>query len=155
MARDGLLATQTPGSDNEDEEHTLEDNTLARRQLSDSEGEAEDQTFAGDTSARGIFSIATAIYKYKNMVTMKKSEVKQRQSGNSKKPPILSPDILEKQNLRALQNNPNCSGKQNLMQLERLQRLHILYEDVILHKCLLSYFLLVTEGDRLKLLNWM
>ena len=69
--------------------------------------------------------------------------------------PILTPEMLHQQNEKALRNDPNLSGKRKLRQLERLQRLHLLYEVGELLKCLLSYFLLVTEDGRMKLLWWM
>ena len=110
---------------------------------------------AGNKLAREIFGISSALDEFKNMVNMKKVELKQRESGSKKRPPILTPEILEEQNVKALRNDTNFLGKRKLMQLERLQRLHILYKDNVLHKCLLSYFLLVTEETRLKLLSWM
>ena len=47
------------------------------------------------------------------------------------------------------------SAKRKQRQLERHQRLHLLYEDGSLRKCLLSYFRLVVADKRLKLLKWM
>jgi len=78
-----------------------------------------------------------------------------REGLSEKRPPILTPDILLEQNKKALRNGPNISGKRKLLQLERLQKLHVLYEKAKLKKCLLPYFLLVTEDQRLKLLSWM
>lgn len=71
-----------------------------------------------------------------------------------KRPPLLLPDMLTEQNSKAIRNDTNFSGKRKLLQLERLQRLHILYEKGKLCKCLLSYYLLVTKPDCLKLLQW-
>ena len=41
------------------------------------------------------------------------------------------------------------------MQLERHKRLHLLHENDNLHKCLLSYYLLIVADDCVKLLSWM
>ena len=75
----------------------------------------------------------------------KKVENAQRESGSVKRSPIRTPDILNEQNKKALRNDPNISGKRKLLQLERLQKLHALHEKAKLKKCLLSYYLLVTE----------
>ena len=108
-----------------------------------------------EKSAKGVFGIADALSEYKTMVKMKAVEAALKESGSKKAPPVLSPSILEEQNKKAIKNNPNISGKQKLRQLERHQRLHLLYEAHRLRKCLLSYFLLVVAPDRLKLLKWM
>ena len=65
----------------------------------------------------------------------------QRESGSVKRPPILTPDILNEQNKKALRNDPNISGKRKLLQLMRLQKLHVLYEKAKLKKCLLSFII--------------
>ncbi|KAL7528715.1 hypothetical protein ACHAXR_002590, partial [Thalassiosira sp. AJA248-18] len=89
------------------------------------------------------------------MVKAKKVENSQTQLGKRKRPPILTPRSLKEQHGKAIRNDPNSSGPRKLMQLERHQRLHLLYESGELKKCLLSYFLLVTEEHRMKLLSWM
>eukprot|EP00956_Cyclotella_meneghiniana_P045678 scaffold380193_cov149-Cyclotella_meneghiniana.AAC.1 len=92
---------------------------------------------------------------YESMVKLNLVDSLQKESGSSKRPPILTADRLLEQNKRALINDPNYSGKRKLCQLERHQRLHILYEAGKIRKCLLSYFLLVSKDRRLKLLRWM
>jgi len=106
-------------------------------------------------SGRHVFGIENEYDCFEMMVKAKKVENAQRESGSEKRPPILTPDILKEQNKKALRNDPNISGKRKLLQLERLQKLHVLYEKAKLKKCLLSYYLLVTEDQRLKLLSWM
>ena len=126
-----------------------------------SDEESDDDTAAvclnkdKDESARNIFGISDALSGYLTIVKHNIVDKSQRDIGANKRPPILTQEILKMQNDRALINDPNQSGKRKLCQLERHQRLHILYELGELEKCLLSYFLLETEPDRLKLLRWM
>ncbi|KAL7485396.1 hypothetical protein ACHAW6_010980 [Cyclotella cf. meneghiniana] len=56
---------------------------------------------------------------------------------------------------RAIQNDPNDSGRRKCRQLEIVPRLHVMYENGELCKCLLSFYLLVTEVDCLKIFHWM
>ncbi|KAL7456981.1 hypothetical protein ACHAWC_008439 [Mediolabrus comicus] len=118
----------------------------------DEEGEDEDEV---TKSGRDVFGLDDALECFDNMVKAKMVEKAQRESGSNKRPPILTPEILQEQNRKAMRNDPNRSGKRKLQQLERLQKLHLLYERAKLKKCLLSYYLLVTEKERLKLLSWM
>eukprot|EP00986_Skeletonema_menzelii_P021274 scaffold33840_cov171-Skeletonema_menzelii.AAC.1 len=106
-------------------------------------------------SGRHIFGIDDALKCFDMMMKSKVVEKAQRDSGSDKRPPILTQEILQEQRKKALRNDPNRSGKRKLLQLERLQKLHLLYERGSLKKCLLSYYLLVTEDQRLKLLSWM
>ena len=62
-----------------------------------------------------------------------------------KRPPILTPDILNEQNKKALRNGPNISGKRKLLQLERLHKLHVLYEKAKLESV---FYLLLSTCDR-------
>ena len=122
----------------------------------DEEDDGEEMCDADEVkSGRHIFGIGDALDCFDMMVKSKLVEEAQRDSGSEKRPPILTPEILQEQRRKALRNDPNRSGKRKLQQLERLQKLHLLYEDGDLEKCLLSYFLLVTEDQRLKLLSWM
>jgi hypothetical protein len=118
----------------------------------DEEGEDEEEV---TKSGRHVFGLDDALECFDNMVKAKVVEKAQRESGSNKRPPILTPEILQEQNRKAMRNDPNRSGKRKLQQLERLQKLHLLYERAKLKKCLLSYYLLVTEKERLKLLRWM
>lgn len=77
-----------------------------------------------------------------------------RTTGKRKTSPILSVETLKEQCEQAIRSGPNWSGKFKCRQLEIHQWLHLLYESGKLRKCLLSYFLLVSKEDRLKLLSW-
>mmetsp|Transcript_14350 Transcript_14350/g.24033 ORF Transcript_14350/g.24033 Transcript_14350/m.24033 type:complete len:730 (-) Transcript_14350:42-2231(-) len=145
---DGILITGQPTG-------------LAREGLDEGDAEA-DTDEEGDEpmsdaakSGRHIFGIENAFAAYDSLVKANRVKKAQQESGSEKRPPILTPDILKEQNSKALRNDPNNSGRRKLRQLERLQKLHLLYEKAELKKCLLSYFLLVTEEHRLKLLSWM
>ena len=94
---------------------------------------------------------------YGEMIKQRAVEDSLKESGSSdnKKVPVLSPEALREANQKWLRNDPNMSGKRKLMQLERHERLHWLYENGDLHKCLMSYFLLCVADDRMKLLSWM
>jgi hypothetical protein len=123
---------------------------------SDSDTDKIPQADGKSSSARCVFGMADAFNKYESMMKSYLVDKEQRDSGSNKRPPILTEEILKKQNDKALRNDPNQSGKRKLCQLERLQWLHVLYESGKLEKCLLSYFLLVTpENSRLNLLRWM
>ena len=150
---DGILITGQPtglakeglaGVSNASDEEASDDDTVVVHEIKDK-----------DHSARNIFGISDALTGYLTMVKHNIVDNMQRDIGDDKRPPILTKEILKKQNDRALRNDPNQSGKRKLCQLERHQRLHLLYESGELDKCLLSYFLLETESDRLKLLRWM
>lgn len=147
---DGILITGQPtGLAREG----LDENDL------DTDEESDDDEHMSDAnevkSGRHIFGIEHAMKCFDMMVKSKMVENAERESGSDKRPPILTPEILQEQNRKALRNDPNRSGKRKLIQLERLQKLHLLYERGDLKKCLLSYYLLVTEDQRLKLLSWM
>jgi len=147
---DGILITGQPtGLAREGLEQDDADNDT------DEEGDEPMPEANEEKSARHIFGIDDALDAYDMMVKAKLVETAQRESGSDKRPPILTPDILKEQNYKALRNDPNKSGRRKLRQLERLQELHLLYEKAKLKRCLLSYFLLVTEEQRLKLLSWM
>ena len=122
---------------------------------SDDDTAVECQNNNKNESARHIYGISDALAGYLTMVKHNIVDKVQRDIGANKRPPILSQEILKKQNESALRNDPNQSGKRKLCQMERHQRLHVLYEAGKLQKCILSYFLLETESDRLKLLRWM
>ena len=53
----------------------------------------------------------------------------------------------------ALNKGPDRNGKAKLEQLEILQKLHLLYEEGKLRKCLLSMYLKLTEQERNKLIS--
>ena len=106
-------------------------------------------------SARHIFSLDDAIGSFDEMSKHRRVDGELQASGSRKRAPILTADILTEQNEKAIRNDPNFSGKTKLRQLERHQRLHLLYEAGKLRKCLLSYFLKVVTNDRIKLLRWM
>jgi len=48
------------------------------------------------------------------MVKSKAVETSQKRAGKENMPPVLSPAILEAQNKKALQNDPNISSKRKL-----------------------------------------
>ncbi len=106
-------------------------------------------------SAKNVFSIDDALSSFDIMADANAVFKEAKRKRSSKRPPILTPEILEEQNAKAIHNDPNVSGKRKLLHLERHQRLHLLYESGKLRKCLLSCFLKVVEQDRLKLLSWM
>jgi len=109
----------------------------------DEENEAEEE-MSNDyevKSGRHVFGIEHAFHCFEMMAKAKKVENTQRESGSMKRPPILTPDILNEQNKKALRNDPNISGKRKLLQLKRLQKLHVLYEKAKLKKCLLSFII--------------
>ena len=106
-------------------------------------------------SARNVFSIADGKEAYMNMVKMAEVDRDQKKKRKRKSTPLLTPDKLKEQNERALESDPNMSGKRKLKQLELHQRLHQKYQAGKLRKCMLSYFLLSEEQNRLKLLAWM
>ena len=104
---------------------------LAREGLS-SNSDDEVNSNAGDESngsARNIFGLAKAFNAYDAMVKFQLVNSLQDKSGSSKRPPILTPKIMMQQYERALENDPNYSGKTKLRQLERLHRVHLLYEN--------------------------
>lgn len=128
----------------------------------DDEDDTDDEDINNDTpserkcdSGRHVYGITEAMREYESTVKLNLVDSLQKESGCSKRPPILTADRLLEQNKRALIIDPNYSGKRKLCQLERHQRLHILYEAGKIRKCLLSYFLLVAKDRRLKLLRWM
>ncbi|EJK76479.1 hypothetical protein THAOC_01755 [Thalassiosira oceanica] len=129
---------------------------LARLGINAGDESSDESTGENEKSARDLFSIDDALTAYDNMVSMKSVDSTQKSTGKRKRTPLLTPEKLKEQNDEALASrDPNASGKTKLRQLERHQRLHILYETGQLRKCLLSYFLLVEEKNRLKLLAWM
>ena len=89
---------------------------------------------------------------HKQMEAVAKS---QDDGGLEKKPPILDPDILRKNNEKALYHDPNMNGTTKMRQLEWHERLHKLYEQGDLKQCVLSYFLLCTAKWRSIMLAWM
>ena len=94
----------------------------------DEENEAEEE-MSNDyevKSGRHVSDVEHAFDCFEMMVKAKKVENAQRESDSVKRPPILTPDILNEQNKKALRNDPNISGKRKLLQLERLQKLHVL-----------------------------
>jgi len=103
------------------------------------------------------YGISKSTEWFEKMIKQRAVEDHLKESGSSdkKKVPVLSPDVLQESNEKTLRNDPNISGKRKLMQLERHERLHRLYEAGNLRKCLLSYFLLCTANDRRALLSWM
>ena len=149
---DGVLVTGQPtGLAHEG----LSANNDGNNSSDDEEEEVTPETAKQSESARVVFGIADALDAYDKMCKMKAVGKAQKEAGKTKRPPVLEPAYLEEQNQKALRNDPNSSGKRKLRQLELHERLHHLYEDGKLHKCLLSYFLLVTEERRLKMLSWM
>ena len=86
---------------------------------------------------------------------LKAAEKLEKSKGGSKRAPLLTPVRLHKQHGIVLMSGTNSSGAVKLRQLEMHERLHRSYEAGKLHKCLLSYFLLVSTGDRRKMLRWM
>mmetsp|Transcript_10347 Transcript_10347/g.17580 ORF Transcript_10347/g.17580 Transcript_10347/m.17580 type:complete len:762 (-) Transcript_10347:731-3016(-) len=119
---DGILITGQPTG-------------LAREGLdvndADTDEEREDDEHTSDADAmmksgRHVFGIEHALNCFGEMVKSKIVENAQRESGSDKRPPILTPEILQEQNRKALRNDPNRSGKRKLLQLERLQKLHLL-----------------------------
>jgi hypothetical protein len=120
----------------------------------DSSAESETECVEIESACQ-IFSIDDALQSFDEMTTHQKVNEELKASGNKKQAPILSVDLLMQQNEKAFHNDPNYSGKTKLRQLERHQRLHLLYEEGKLRKCLLSYFLKVVSKDCLSLLSWM
>ena len=114
-----------------------------------------DSEVATGGSARHMFSLDDAFSSFKDMSQSNQVDKQLKDSGSSKRAPILTPEILGAQNSKAIRNDPNFSGKTKLRQLERHERLHRLYESGKLRKCLLSYFLKVVSKRRLQVLSWM
>lgn len=119
------------------------------------EDDSQDEPGSDTTAGRDIYGINHALADFEMMMKCSAIEKQQRTTGKRKMPPVLSVATLKEQNERAIRSGPNSSGKFKCRQLEIHQRLHLLYESGVLSKCLLSYFLLVTESDRMKLLSWM
>mmetsp|Transcript_44335 Transcript_44335/g.94357 ORF Transcript_44335/g.94357 Transcript_44335/m.94357 type:complete len:877 (+) Transcript_44335:1360-3990(+) len=147
LAREGLQ-NEDSGDDEPDEPSPPEDSEATNV-------EPTPEQTAAIESARRVFDVSAAWTMYNDMVQMKSVEKALRDSGDKKRPPVFTPQILEEQANKALRSGPNSSGKRKLCQLERHQRLHLLYEGGQLSKCLFSYFLLVEEPNRLKMLSWM
>ncbi|KAL7482282.1 hypothetical protein ACHAW6_010740 [Cyclotella cf. meneghiniana] len=104
---------------------------------------------------RSIYELEDAFNDYDNMVKCCAVDKAQCDSGKRKQSPILSVETLNEQNEYSICNDTNRSGRRKLRQLEVLQRLHVVYENGELRKTKLSYFLLVTNDDRMNLLRWM
>jgi len=68
--------------------------------------------------------------------------------------PTISREMLEANAKRALRWGVNSSGLEKLKQMEAQERLHRSYESGAIKKCMLSYHLLVTKMDRMKLLRF-
>ncbi|KAL7552447.1 hypothetical protein ACHAWF_015688 [Thalassiosira exigua] len=104
----------------------------------------------------GGVAIVSAAHKWFGLRTfLNEAEQLEEDRGGDKKAPLLSAERLREQHEAVLRAGANQSGLRKLRQLERHERLHRLYEAERLSKCLLSYFLLVTEQDKHKLLCWM
>ena len=86
---------------------------------------------------------------------MYKVGAEQKRTGKRKRPPVLGPALLEEISDRYVRNDPNQDGTRKLRQLEVLERLHRLYQEAEIKRTILSYYLLVTETERMLLLSWM
>ena len=121
----------------------------------ESDNDANDEETSNDANA---YKPSSSLTWFKNLMDMKNVDKEQTKSAASKTAPLITPEKLQEINRKIVDNDTNSSGKRKLCQLERLQRLHLLYEDGETHglpRCLLSYFLLVTHDDRMKLLSYM
>ena len=114
------------------------------------DGDSSDMDASDNEEAQGTATAAKSWWAQNKV--MKRAA---NSSGGAKKAPLLTPDLLREQNARVLSGGVNASGMRKLVQLERLERLHRAYEAGDLRKCLLSYYLLVTEESRLKVLSWL
>ena len=97
---------------------------LAREGMVDDDDDSSDDEAndsaptAASSSARDIFSVSAALESYDEMVQMADVNADASSERNA---PILTPNMLQEQNKKALQNDPNSSGERKLRQLERLQ----------------------------------
>ena len=155
---DNICAFDGVGADHDDVVGTATATGLERLGLNDEEVEedsnAEESSDANSPVFGGMNAIREWAHKYKMLNETEAAN--NSEEGNTKKmAPLLSPERLEELSRKALLTGPNSSGWRKLRQLERHERLHRSYEDGKIHKCLLSFFLLVTTNDRHKLLAWM
>jgi hypothetical protein len=150
---DGVLLTCSPNA-------LLDGGMSFAEAESDNESDLDDQDDDDDGEnqprrGRDIFCLNDAFKSFDNMVACYEVDKDQRENGKRKRAPILTVETLKEQADKKLREGPNKSGKRKLRQLEVHQRLHLLYESGCLRKTALSFFLLATESDRLKLLSWM
>ena len=90
------------------------------------------------------------------MVKAKKVENTRRESGSVKRPPILTPDILNEQNKKALRNDPNIYGEEEALTAGTFTKApRTVRKSKGEEVSFIIYYLLVTENQRLKLLSWM
>lgn len=143
LEKDGINGEAESDSDNEDQQDDRQDEA------------GQEAAVTSNKRGRTLFGNRHAFDAYDLWVNNAKVYKHQKQSNQSKKPPIVTNEFLKQLNEKAIRNDPNQSGKHKLRQLEIHQRLHEMYETGQLRRNLLSYFLLVEERNRIKLLKWM
>ena len=121
ISREGLDAdTDDSSSDKDAEDESMQDS------VTDSHHGVNQSSQPPPKSKMYRSSDACAWFRsHKQMEAVAKS---QDDGGLEKKPPILDPDILRKNNEKALYHDPNMNGTTKMRQLERHERLHKLYE---------------------------
>ena len=120
----------------------------------DEDGEDDSEEVAArEATGKSIVSMAHKWFRKRRV--LKAAEKLEKSKGGTKRAPILTPARRRKQHRTVLMSGANSSGAVKLRQLEMYKRLHRSYKAGKLHKCLLSYFLLVSTGDRRKMLRWM
>ena len=104
LLEDGILITGMPTG--------LAKEGLTKASDYDSDNEDIDTPAASGNSgsASHVFGIANAQAAYDAMVKYHLVNSLQKETGSSKHPPILTPEILSRQNKRALISDPNYSG---------------------------------------------